>query len=88
VRAFTAIGRVKPGDVYQIEQAPGFMPHWRNVVFRKSARPAAIAPLLEKLSFTRGKGPHWGTAFRRSALEVSRGDFAKIADAMRVKLPT
>ena len=88
VRAFTAIGRVKAGDVYQVEQAPNFMSYRRNVAFLKSARPADIAPLLETLSFTCGKGRHWGMAFRRSVLEVSDEDFARIAHAMRVKSPT
>jgi hypothetical protein len=88
MRAFTAIGRVEPGDVCQVEQAPGFRPHRRNVAFRKSARPADIAPLLETLSFTRGEGRRWGMAFRRSVLEVSGEDFAKIAHAMGVKIPT
>jgi hypothetical protein len=88
VRAFTAIGRVEPGDVYQIEQASGFMPYRRNVAFRKSAQPADIAPLLKALSFTRGKGRHWGMAFRRGVLEVSGEDFAKIAHAMRAKIPS
>ena len=86
-RAFTAIGRVKADDVYQVEQAPSFTPYRRNVAFHKSARPAAIAPLLETLCFTCGKGRHWGMAFRRSLLEVSGDDFAKIARAMRVRSP-
>jgi hypothetical protein len=61
------------------------MPYRRNVMFRKSAKRADIEPLLETLSFTHGKGRYWGMAFRRSVLEISAIDFAKIARAMRVK---
>lgn len=82
VRAFTAIGEVAPGAAYQVEQAPGFAPHRRDVAWRKSARPAPIAPLLAELEFTRDKGRHWGMALRQSVIEVSRADFERIAEAM------
>jgi hypothetical protein len=87
MRAFTAIGRVKESSVYQTRRAAEFMPHRRNVVFRKTARPAEISPLLQQLSFTRSKGQHWRIMFRRSVIEISRADFKIIANAMRVKIP-
>lgn len=85
VRAFTAIGEIAPGETYQVTLAAGFEPHRRDVVYRKSAHSAPIAPLLERLEFTRGRDRHWGMTFRRSAFEISRGDFGRIAEAMGVE---
>jgi hypothetical protein len=86
LRAFTAIGRVTEGEVYQIRQVAGLTPHRRRAVFRKRARTAAIEPLLEKLAFTRDKRQHWGMALRRGLFEISQADFNIIAKAMRVRL--
>ena len=85
VRAFTAIGKVKPRDVYQVEQSRGFRPSRRDVNYRRSACSATIADLLVQLSFTRDKGAHWGMAFRRGSFEISLEDFVLIAAAMKVR---
>jgi EVE domain len=86
LRAFTAIGRVAEGEVYQIRQVPGITSHRRRAVFRKRARAAAIEPLLEKLAFTRNKSQHWGIALRRGLFEISQADFNMIAKAMGVRV--
>jgi hypothetical protein len=83
VQAFTAIGTVAPGDVYQAEMAGGFHPFRRNVRFDKAAE-TPIKPLLDRLSFTRGK-TSWGYAFRRGAFEIPAEDYQIIATAMGVK---
>lgn len=85
VQAFTAIGKVKPGDAYQVEQAFDFRPFRRDIDYCSSARPAALAELRERLSFTRGRGSHWGFAFRRGSLEIPHDDFALILEAMKIK---
>ena len=85
VQAFTAIGKVKPGNAYRVEQADAFHPFRRDIDYRRSARQAALAELRERLAFTRDRGSHWGVAFRRGSFEISREDFALIAEAMKIR---
>jgi hypothetical protein len=85
LQAFTAIGTVKSGEVYQAEMAPDFKPYRLDVAFAP-CREAPIKPLLEQLSFIRSK-THWGAAFRFGYLQVPAEDFARIADAMRPPSP-
>jgi hypothetical protein len=87
VQAFTAIGKVKLGDAYQVEQADQFHPFRRDVDYRRSARLAVLSDLRERLSFTRGRDSHWGLAFRRDSFEIPHEDFALIAKAMKIKPP-
>jgi hypothetical protein len=83
VQAFTAVGKIKPGDPYQGDMGGGFHPTRRDVDFLRAAREAPIRPLLDQLSFTRGR-PSWGSAFRRGSFAVSAEDFLVIAEAMGV----
>jgi hypothetical protein len=80
LQAFTAIGRVEEGPVYAVEMAPGFVPFRRTVRFW-NARPAPIAPLLDRLGFV-GDRRRWGYVFRRGHFQIPRDDFARIAAAM------
>ena len=82
VQAFTAIGRIKPGEAYEADMGDGFRPIRRDVDYL-AASEAPIRPLLDRLSFTRGS-PSWGHAFRRGSFPVSADDFRVIADAMGV----
>jgi hypothetical protein len=77
---FTAIGRVKSGEIYQVEMAPDFKPYRVDVQFFK-AREAPIQPLIEQLTFIKSK-THWGAAFRFGHLKIERSDFSLIAKAM------
>jgi hypothetical protein len=83
VQAFTAIGTIRPGEPYEGVMSGGFRPIRRDVDFNTSARDAPIAPLLDRLSFTRGRAS-WGFAFRRGSFEISADDYAVIAAAMGV----
>lgn len=85
LQAFTAIGTVATGVVYQVEMAEDFKPYRVDVAFR-SAREAPIKPLIEALSFIKSK-THWGGAFRFGYLKVPRADFQLIATAMAIELP-
>src|SRR5437763_13525221 len=58
VQAFTAIGEVLPGEPYRADMGGGFKPVRRDVKFFK-AKDAPIKPLLDRLSFTRGR-TSWG----------------------------
>jgi hypothetical protein len=80
LQAFTAIGRVRSGTVYQAEMDDGFRPFRLDVDFLP-AEPAPVKPLLADLSFIRSK-THWGSAFRFGVVRVPAADFAVIAAAM------
>jgi hypothetical protein len=80
VRAFTAVGRVLPGDPGEREMLPGTTGWYRRVGWL-DARPADIYPLLDRFSFVTDR-QHWGMYFRKSLFKVSSADFGLIADAM------
>lgn len=84
LRAFTLIGRVKPGDIYAGEMG-GWTAHRRDVAWVE-AEDAPIAPLLEDLDFTQGK-TNWGYQLRFGLFEISQHDFELIARAMGARLP-
>ncbi|MGE5169107.1 MAG: EVE domain-containing protein [Rudaea sp.] len=79
-RAFTAIGRVDDGQVFEVPPPPP-APVYRRSATYLEASPAPITPLLDHLSFIRNKA-HWGAAFRFGVLRVPREDFLAIAAAM------
>jgi hypothetical protein len=82
VQAFTAIGKIRPGEPYVGEMDGGMEATRRDVDFLK-AKDAPIRPLLETLSFTKGHAG-WGFAFRRGSFAISEADFHVIAEAMAV----
>ena len=81
---FTAVGRVKTGEVYRFDMGSGFMPYRLDVDF-SSCRDVPILPLLDKLSFTKDK-KNWGRQFRFGHFEISESDFTIIANEMGVKI--
>jgi hypothetical protein len=80
LHAFTAIGMIRTGEVYQVEMSPDFKPYRVDVEFFP-CKDAAIKPLVQSLSFIKSK-PHWGAAFRFGYIKVPEIDFALIVDAM------
>ena len=80
LQSFTAIGRVKSGDIYQVEMTPGFKPFRADVKFLK-AKVTPIRPLIDRLSFIKDKS-HWGARLRFGHLSIGEADFALIAAAM------
>ena len=84
LQAFTAIGRIRDGIVYQAAQTNGSSDGshpFRLGVDYLPAQDAPIKPLIDDLSFIRSKS-HWGAAFRFGFLRVPEADFARIAAAM------
>ena len=79
LQAFTAIGRIRNGTVYQAAMGD-FHPFRLDVDFFP-AQVAPVRPLIDQLSFIRSK-THWGAAFRFGVLRVPEADFALIAAAM------
>lgn len=80
LQAFTAIGRVRSGSLYQADANEGFRPFRLEVEFHEAV-PAPVRPLVPELSFIRSK-THWGAAFRFGVVRVPAADFALIAAAM------
>ena len=80
LQAFTAIGTITSGEIYQVEMSPDFKPFRIDVKFLK-CRETPIKPLIESLSFIKSK-MHWGAAFRFGQVKVPGEDFALIAQAM------
>ncbi len=80
LQAFTAIGRVCSGALYQADPDDGFRPFRLDADFL-DASPAPVKPLVAELSFIRSK-THWGAAFRFGVVRVPAADFARIAAAM------
>jgi hypothetical protein len=80
VQAFTAIGRVGPGEPEPHDMGGGFVAYRRKVSWF-AASDAPIQPLLSQLSFTRGRS-QWGVVMRRGVFAINRRDYDTIADAM------
>lgn len=80
LQAFTAIGIIASGDIYQVEMSPDFKPYRVDVRFMPCEE-APIGPLIDELSFIKSK-THWGAAFRFGLLKVPAADFARIAEAV------
>lgn len=84
LQAFTAIGRVKSGEIYQVTMTEDFKPYRVDVQFL-AGQEAPIKPLIESLSFIKNK-THWGAAFRYGHIQIPQSDFRQIAQAMAVNL--
>ncbi len=79
LQAFTLLGRVKPGEIYEGQMGEGIA--HRRAVDWADADDAPIAPLLQELDFTKGKS-NWGYQLRFGLFEISAHDFEVIAQAM------
>lgn len=84
LQAFTAIGKVRDGAPYQGVMAGGFQPFRRDVAW-SDGTPAAISPLLPRLSFTRSNS-NWGYQLRFGLFEVQDEDMRLISEAMSARL--
>jgi hypothetical protein len=71
LQSFTAIGRILDDAPVETTQSEGFRPFRRKVQYFKSQQ-APIRPLLDELSFTRGR-TNWGMAFRRASFIIASG---------------
>lgn len=84
LRAFTAIGRVLPGEPVERVMTP-LQTGWSRAMKWLDATPADIYPLLDQLSFVTNRR-HWGMYFRKSLFSVPEADFRLIASAMGVSV--
>ncbi len=81
LKKFTAIARVKEGEIYQGNMDGGFIPYRRDVEFIPSEE-ADILTLIPKLSFIRNK-KSWGIVFRFGFFEIPKEDFETITKKMK-----
>ena len=79
LQAFTALGTVKPGALYQADMGFGFHPFRRDVAWH-DAEPAPLALLQDELAFTQEQ--NWGYRLRQGLIEISDADMTIIAAAM------
>ena len=79
LQAFTALGTVKQGALYQADMGFGFHPYRRDVAWH-DAEPAPLAVLQDELAFTQEK--NWGYRLRQGLIEISDADMTIIAEAM------
>lgn len=84
LQAFTALGFIQTGEVYEHDMTPdgvpGFVP-WRIDVDYRPAQAVPIKPLVAQLDFIADK-THWGAVFRFGQVRISEADFSRIATAM------
>lgn len=83
LQAFTALGHVKTGEIYQHQMSADFCPYRLDVAFDETLNDAPIKPLIAKLDFIKDK-THWGATFRYGMVQISAQDFELIERAMNV----
>lgn len=86
VQAFTAVGRLSGEEISEVAMTESFTAA-RRAVNWLPAHPAPIKPLLASLDFIRNP-ERWGMTFRPGHLEISEGDFGRIAAAMGAEVST
>jgi len=80
LRAFTAVGRIADDELWQADEG-GFHPWRRRAEYEPVPDPVPLDRVRTGLELTRA--PNWGYPLRRGLVELSRGDFERIADACR-----
>lgn len=83
LQAFTAIGQVRSGEVYQVEMFKDFTPFRIDIDYRADCTEVPAASLKSSLSIMQDK---WGWKLRSGHFEVPFEDFQKIAKAMNVDM--
>jgi predicted RNA-binding protein len=80
LKKFTAIARVKEGEIYQGNMGGSFIPYRRDVEFIPCGE-ADIQTLIPKLTFIKNK-KSWGIVFRFGFLEIPKEDYETITKKM------
>ncbi|CEG57936.1 EVE domain-containing protein [Legionella fallonii] len=80
IQSFTALGRVKYGEPYQVVMTAGFCPYRLDVDWFPTQE-ASIIPLLNTLELTKGR-MNWGYPLRFGLVPLSEHDMRIIAQAM------
>ncbi|MDF4200045.1 EVE domain-containing protein [Bacillus subtilis] len=84
LRSFTAIGKVKSGNIYPYQMAPNFIPYRLDIDYYPCHK-IGFYDIKSKLEFVQ-ETKHLGFLFRRGHFEISKKDFLTIAQAMGVNI--
>ncbi len=82
LQEFTALGRIRGTEPYQVAMSPDFNP-WRLAVDFRPVTAAPARPLVGDLDFI-ADPKRWGYPFRRGLFEIGQADFRRIAEAMGI----
>ena len=82
-QCFTAVGVVKPEDIYQVTVSENFEPFRRDVDWDE-VKYAPIRPILNILDFSAGNS-NWGYQLRFGLIKISEHDFNVIKHEMTGK---
>ena len=80
---FTAIGKIKDKDIYEVQLSPDFSAFRRDVEFFPH-HDISILPLIDQLEFIQNK-KSWGYPFRTGSFEINQHDFDLISGHMLIK---
>jgi len=83
LQAFTALGTICDGAVWQADEGPDFKPFRRKVSF-EPVKDAPLLSLLARLDFIKNKKAY-GVVFRFGVVRIPEADFRLIEAAMRAK---
>jgi hypothetical protein len=87
LQKFTAIGKIREGEPYQVELREDFKPFRIDVDWIQKFKEAEVRPLLQQLDFVKANTKdlkHWGWAFHRGYFEIKKKDFLLISKHMGV----
>jgi hypothetical protein len=78
---FTAIGKIKDNDIFQVKLTETFSPFRRRVEYHRECREIPVENLIPALSFIKNK-KSWGYKFRFGLIEIPYNDFLTISNEM------
>lgn len=83
-KSFTALGKIKTGQAYQVGMFPGFRPFRIDIDYLPCTE-VPLEALFDQLELTRSRS--WGMKLRPGLLEISAADYLVIETAMRAPVP-
>jgi hypothetical protein len=81
---FTAIGKIKDNDIFQVKLNETFSPFRRKVEYYHECKEILIEDLIPALSFIRNK-KSWGCVFRLGLIQIPYNDFLTISKSFFVQ---
>jgi hypothetical protein len=78
---FTAIGKIKDDDIFQVELTETFSPFRRRAEYYHECKEIPIQNLIPVLSFNKKKAS-WGYVFRFGLIQIPYNDFLTISNEM------
>jgi EVE domain-containing protein len=79
---FTAIGKIKDNDIFEVKLNETFSPFRRRVEYFHECKEIPIENLIPVLSLIKNK-KSWGNVFRLGLIQIPDNDFLTISKEMR-----